>query len=346
MSKVESVESHFRIFTYVYARSRHIWWGSDVIIVWHEFWPYVTHRLPQPGYWTPVQRTQWRCKKWDRLVKMDMEACWSMFSKVRRRTKVAPDFPEQVKVYSCKSNIFPCENEQTPVSEMTESLEDLVLEDIEDTDQFLESSVPQEATLDIAEDIVAFVTVVVMELLTQCRIHKVWANYDFSLYIDELADQVLKGVTISEGFIPDDQGISDICKAVMKALSKKFGSKRKLESAILSRQQSVNETIIHCLQVYIQDYSAWSARQKNRPKWEDRLFCVMKALNTDPFWSLFMRAVTNILWMSVLMQMVTLGVNIRLHRGLMPASAPTRPKTSTELSFLGFLPHIQYDNKR
>ncbi|KAG7230725.1 hypothetical protein INR49_019538, partial [Caranx melampygus] len=73
-------------------------------------------------------------------------------------------------------------------------------------------------------------------------------------------------------FSPSDQSLKEICKVVIKALTKKFGSRCKLEFAILSKEESVSKAIIQYLQVYIKHYSEWSTKKKNKLGWEDRIF--------------------------------------------------------------------------
>lgn len=190
----------------------------------------------------------------DRLCCCTLSFDAAMFSTFLR-WKVAPDFWEaHAKAYNELSNInsFPCDVAgQTHNSEKNPNLNDLAVEDIEDKDLETDSSVPTEATPNKDEDIVAFVTDLVRTLLTKCRTREIWTKDDFDLYVTDLVNQTLQGLTISEGFSLDDERIDAICKAGIKDLTKRFGGRRKLESVILSRQQSVSAAIIECLQTYI-----------------------------------------------------------------------------------------------
>nr|XP_046246742.1 uncharacterized protein LOC124060169 [Scatophagus argus] len=113
-----------------------------------------------------------------------------------------------------------------------------------------------------------FVTVLTVRVLNKCNAVTNHNQEEWVAHIKRLVNQTMEGLTVTEGFCPDIKSTKKVCKAVMKELQKKFGSRRVLETLMLLEDPVVEAEVVRCLQAHIKDLSARLAKKAaNSGKW-------------------------------------------------------------------------------
>ena len=140
----------------------------------------------------------------------------------------------------------------------------------------LDSSSDCEAIDKTNNKTLSFIVNLTVALLHKCNVGDLQKAKEqtYDTYIKPLVNKTLEGLTLRKDFSWDYYDVNQICKTLIKDLKREFGSIRKLNKKILSKEPSVEDAIAKSMQNHIMDYYAYN-RDKNRPKWRQLIFNIL-----------------------------------------------------------------------
>lgn len=118
-----------------------------------------------------------------------------------------------------------------------------------------------------------FVSLLTLRVLRKCKALQSRSQDEWVAHSRRLIEQTMEGLTLINGHCPDIKKIKKVCKAVMKDLQKKMGSRRELETVVLLQDPAADKVIVQSLQAHIKDASLRLAEKAVNPRrfWRDML---------------------------------------------------------------------------